>query len=188
MVTTVRYLVSRHLGKAVAIVTIDEHEESMVHLTAPPPVDLSLCLTFRPERIAPLDKTSDDSADLVDIVARHAIAQAHRLYPRLRKCRIPSPIPLEPAAHPWVGDLLSTPFGGATLGIEERANGPPDHASDEDAERRGDEAVYEAVEQALDAQQAQGTNAAIAILARRGIPDHAILRLLSSPAFRRKRA
>jgi hypothetical protein len=56
-----------------------------------------------------------------------------------------------------------------------------------DVERRVNVGTFEIVEQAVDAHRSGGADEARALLAAHRIPEHVVLRVLASAAFRRKK-
>jgi hypothetical protein len=160
-------------------------ENGCVQLEVGMPVARLITFTFIPARLAPF---VSEGERLESQAVRHAMAQARKLNASALMDRDVGPVELELSAHPWVGDLMSRPYGGATFGVESRAKKRPDRGNPGARDRRSDRSACQLVERAVDVQKAHGEHVAKAMLNREGIPDHIALRVVSCAAFRRKRS
>jgi hypothetical protein len=120
MVSFEKHLVSQRLGRVRVVVDVDAHGKGKVTLCPEQAAAAGGTLDFSMEELLPLCGKGNS---WVDLVARLAVSQAHRLY---RKKEIDEPLsgPLRINGRPWVGDLLASPFGGATTGVEEQPSVP----------------------------------------------------------------
>lgn len=113
-----RHFVSQHFGKATAIVECQDDAAGHVRIAIPQLSEHSIDYAFLLARVAPL---APDSAGRAETIARIAIHQAHRQFLLCGKDALFAPgqdLVLDTA--PWVGDLNAAPYGGATLGVEQR--------------------------------------------------------------------
>lgn len=181
MISTVRYLVSQYFGKIVARVE-SAPLKSTVALEVELPVPRTLQFVFVQGRLSPLARMDDGVHDLA---IRIAIAQARKMRLHLAPCARNGPHRLDENTRPWLGDLMSEPYGGATAGVERLALSKAADITMQ-ADRRINMALCTAVERGVAAQKRQGADAAILLMADHGVPDHVMLRVVSCAAFRRK--
>lgn len=115
MVRFTRHLVSKYFGRVIATVNLDATSHGVVCLAVEPPPKPTFRFSFSLDAIRQL---LNDNGSWAEMVVRLAVAQAHKLY---AKHIVPSDdhlVPLAVHIHPWIGDLLPAPYGGATHGVE----------------------------------------------------------------------
>lgn len=205
----VRGAVSRSLGTLhVRVLGAEETVHTvMVNCDAPASHTFSFAI---PGKSAELSKIFV-GADLQETMARIAIAQAQRHRAR------PSgdnTVALDLACRPWLGDLLSTPFGGATAGVEalqRRERERDQHsgawrslqslvgesglptaqncvafAEPGKADRRVNWQLSTLVNTAIALKRRHGNSTASAFLYEHAVPVHVQLRVMARVALRRK--
>ena len=142
-------------------------------------------------------KFACDSAGLVspkngqqnygELTIRLAVAHAHSIYEKSHPDFFAwdGVLVIDPTIRPWIGDLTTVPYGGATSGIEasrlQRKRVPL-----ADTEQRIDRVTCEVVERAVSVAQLIGDAAAADLMRQSHIQEHTILRIISCAAFRRK--
>ena len=116
---------------------------------------------------------------------RYGVAHAHTLYEKSKTefCSVRIDVVLNLQLRPWIGDLMSEPYGGVTSGVE-KAICAEDTATKK--ERRTDRLSSVIVERAVYAGQLYGKQAATDLMRESFMPEHTILRVTSCAAFRRK--
>lgn len=117
-----RHLVSQHFGRVVAQVDWDERRHGIIQLSLERPHHLATEFTFSGEV---LQRIFDHAVSWKEMAVRLAVSQAHKLYLKHRASIMRQAAPLSLEVSPWVGDLLTAPYGGATLGLESTAAQPP---------------------------------------------------------------
>ena len=123
-----RHLVSQHFGRVVAQVDIDENRHGTVHLFLERPHHLAVEFTFAASAV---ERIFSEALSWQEMAVRLAVSQAHKLYLRHQISIEWRAEPLNQDGQPWVGDLLLTPYGGATQGLDPdaRATRPDGHDS-----------------------------------------------------------
>ncbi len=177
-----RYLISQSLGRTIAHVVLDEFGTGVVHLTLADAACHVCQFQFLVDSVAAL--AGPDADDIGERAIRHAMAQAQRM-----QMTVGGDAPvmfLDLALSPWLGDLTTVPYGGATVGVEARRAVMAASMPTAGPERRTDQAFAQLIDRAIEAQRFYGPAAAAMILADAGIPDHISLRVFSSAPFRRK--
>lgn len=117
-----RYLTSQHLGRVTTTVSFDALYGGVVQLTAELGSVSAINLSIPVDVLKMLDNSPDDWRELV---IRLAVSQAHKCIAK-GACAT-SLVALDFEATLWRGDVLSIPYGGATLGMECRARGRSYH-------------------------------------------------------------
>jgi hypothetical protein len=114
-----RYLISQYFGKARVVVQPDAGDVGVVRLYCELTQGLMYQFSFSVQ--APCLR-ADHAAASAELAARLAIAQAQAA---CRQCGTPTEAVscrLRTDLHPWHGDLLLEPYGGATSGIQAAAH------------------------------------------------------------------
>jgi hypothetical protein len=175
------HLLAQQLGKLIACVEWGNRTGTIVLCPDPgpgPPIEFA----FDPWRIASLAQPGESVGE---VAVRIAVAQARKRRLFADGVRFTSPVQINEGMAPWIGDLTTKPYGGATFGIEQRDQ--PRHCmSWAEPERRIDAARSAAVENALRLLKKRQTDEAKGLLAKHEVPEHVVLRVTSCAAFRRK--
>lgn len=175
------HLLAQKLGKLIACVEVGNRNGTVVlcrETGVGPPIEFA----FDPSRIAPLARPGESVGE---VAIRIAVAQARKRRLFADGVRFTSPVALNASIAPWIGDLASEPYGGATFGFEQRDQ--PRHCMNwAEPERRIDSVRAAAVEKALRLLKRRQADEARGLLTRHDVPDHVVLRVASCAAFRRK--
>lgn len=106
-----RFLMSQHFGQVEARVELDGLPGGTVSLSGNSLKDQPLQFEFSTQA---LKRVFGDAVDWKEMVIRLAVSQAHKMPDRPAE---QGRIPLEVEAPPWLGDLTSEPYAGATYGV-----------------------------------------------------------------------
>ena len=117
-----RYFVSQHVGKATATVLIEGTAEGQVRIEAGIPPAHAISFKFDSARLA---QRIAGPENWCEAAARIAINQMHKHLASGGQPALQGAVyELAVGSAPWLGDLSSSPYGGATAGFDQRQAGP----------------------------------------------------------------
>lgn len=175
------FLVSQILGKVSARVAFGPNGYGEVRLTCDTPERPELLFSFETTVVRRLAL----SQEIEEFVIRLAVSQAHKI--GRRQPGIVTSVSLDLTIRPWIGDLLTQAYGGATLGHSRRSPVRHKPTASTVAERRTDRVRSRRIQAALSILRRTGDiERAIVDMTLFGIPNHILLRVIACTGSRRK--